>query len=156
MRLVYELCPSPGGADWMCQHKRGCGDRPFMLSEQSVNISVPVKLLAKSSASLWVLFSEPQTSGARPPQAEQHLKICEGDLKGSDAAWCGYSLLGWQQSGGPVHPERHDNYRAKTGLRKTACRRNTPSCYWTEITGLTWDVPTLGETETPNSKPPWG
>lgn len=94
----------------MCQHKRGCEDRPFMLSEQSVNISVPVKLLAKSSASLWVLFSEPQTSGARPPPVEQHFKICEGNLKGSDAAWCGDSLLGCQQSGGPVHPERHDNY----------------------------------------------
>lgn len=62
---------------------------------------------------------------ARPPRAERHLKICEGDLKGRGGAWRGDSLLVWQRSGGPVRPELHDNYRARTRLGKTACRRNT-------------------------------
>lgn len=103
-----------------------------------VNISVPVKLLAKSSASLWVLFSKPQTNGTRPPRAERAL---EGDLKASDAAWCGDSLLSWQQSCGPVRPEQRDNYRASVRLRNAACRRNTHrhNFHWIELTGLTWD-----------------
>ncbi len=69
-----------------CQSRNAC-----------VNISVPVKLLGKSSASLWVFFSEPQTSSARPPRAERHLKICAGDLKGRGGALCGDLLLVWQQ-----------------------------------------------------------
>lgn len=117
-----------------------------------VNISVPVKLLAKSSASLWVLFSKPQTNGTRPPRAERAL---EGDLKASDAAWCGDSLLSWQQSCGPVRPEQRDNYRASVRLRNAACRRNTPtqlSLNWAHRFNMRW----LDETKSSNSKPPWG
>lgn len=53
-----------------CQSRNAC-----------VNISVPVKLLAKSSASLWVLFSKPQTNGTRPPRAERALRlVCRREI----------------------------------------------------------------------------
>lgn len=74
-----------------------------------VNISVPVKLLAKSFASPWGIFSEASnkqhSSSSSQTTAEQrrHFKdMQERDLKLRDAPRHRDSLQSWQQSGGLV------------------------------------------------------
>lgn len=73
-----------------CQSRNAC-----------VNISVPVKSLAKCSA---FPHSEPQTSSARPPRAERCLKICEEILRGVAASGAGIRFWADNNQVGPIAP----------------------------------------------------
>lgn len=59
-----------------------------------VNISVPVKLLAKLLCFSVSFSARIKQAAPRPPRGKQHSKICAGNLKESDAAWHGDSLVG--------------------------------------------------------------
>lgn len=125
---LRKLCPSPGRHGWMCE------DRSFMMFEQKRlrEYFSPCEITNKELCFSVGLFREPQTSAAYPPRTEWHL--CCARKEDLNVAWCKDSRLRWQYSGGPVRPERHNNYRVRMGLRKTSWRRKTPSCYWAELT----------------------